>query len=68
MGLDNMAPNDLAHLMNVGGAALCSLLMVVFKSLDALRSLFCGGCGSVTELCLMNLMKRLLLMRMIIII
>ena len=32
MGLDDMAPNDLANLMTVGGAALCSLLMVVFKS------------------------------------
>ena len=26
MGLDDMAPNDLANLMTVGGAALCSLL------------------------------------------
>ena len=32
MGLDDMAPNDLANLMTVGGAALCSLLMVCFKS------------------------------------
>ena len=32
MGLDNMAPNDLANLMTVGGAALCSLMMVLFKS------------------------------------
>ena len=31
-GLSDMAPNDLANLMTVGGAALCSLLMVVFKS------------------------------------
>jgi len=31
-GLNDMAPNDLANLMTVGGAALCSLLMVVFKS------------------------------------
>ena len=32
MGLNDMAPNDLANLMTVGGAALCSLLMVIFKS------------------------------------
>ena len=32
MGLDNMAPNDLANLMTVGGAALCSFMMVLFKS------------------------------------
>ena len=32
MGLDDMAPNDLANLMTVGGAALCSLMMVLFKS------------------------------------
>ena len=32
MGLDDMAPNDLANLMTVGGTALYSLLMVIFKS------------------------------------
>ena len=42
MGLDDMAPNDLANLMTVGDAALCSLLMVVFKSRCAQISILWG--------------------------
>ena len=42
MGLGNMEPNDLANLMTVGGAALCSLLMVVFKSRCTRISLLWG--------------------------
>eukprot|EP01048_Picozoa_sp_COSAG05_P029851 COSAG05_NODE_10048_length_586_cov_0.944559_1_plen_69_part_10 len=32
MGLGDMEPNDLANLLTVGGAAMCSLMMVLFKS------------------------------------
>ena len=42
MGLDDMALNDLANLMNVGDAALCSLPMVVFKSRCAQISILWG--------------------------
>ena len=42
MGLGDMQPNDLANLMTVGGAALCSLLMVIFKSRCTQISVFWG--------------------------